>query len=127
MLIWLLTFSLNTYAATAGSLKTTLPTVQVLKRAVVEDRLENLPSVLMEARLESRLPAGYEFTDIDKGSIYDVLGFKVGDILMEINGEKVDSSLKAAQLIVALKTETRFNVKIKRGTKVSSLAYRIED
>lgn len=97
-----------------------------LKRSDVEKDLENLPALLQDASMEARNP-GYEFTQIEPKSVYDKIGFKVGDILLEINGHVVESSLEAMNLFVLLRDEKNFEVKIKRAGKISVRKYQVTD
>lgn len=100
---------------------------KVIKRAVVNEKMSNLLDVLQEARLEEALPDGYQFTDIDEGSIYRDLGFQVKDVLMEVNQNKVDSVTSASHLFIVLRNERDFTVKIKRGGKPMVFKYKIVD
>jgi hypothetical protein len=98
-----------------------------LKRAAVNDKISNLAAVLQDARLEEKLPDGFEFTQIEPKSIYETLGFKEKDILMEVNKHRIDSAAKATELFLALKNETDFAVRIKRKGQPITLTYHIED
>lgn len=95
-----------------------------LKRVEVDRHLENLPALLQDAAMEERNP-GFEFVQIEPKSVYETLGFKVGDILLEINGHAVESAIDASQMFVLMRDEKIFNVKFKRGGKTTARKYEI--
>ena len=57
---------------------------------------------------------GYRFKKIEKGSIIDAIGFKVGDMMYEVNGKKLDSMESVWKAYEELKTKTKFTVKFIR-------------
>jgi hypothetical protein len=97
-----------------------------IKRAQVEGELANLPALLQGARLEGR-KQGFEFVQVEPGSAYETLGFRIGDILLEINGHVLESSSQAMELFVLLRSETDFKIKLKRAGKVIERKYEIKD
>jgi hypothetical protein len=97
-----------------------------IKRSEAEKHLENLPALLQDAAMEERKD-GYEFTQIESKSVYETLGFKVGDTLMEINGHRVESPMDAMNLFVLLRDENNFSVKTKRAGKISVRKYTVTD
>ena len=50
------------------------------------------------------------FASIRKGSVYEDLGFKVGDVLKEVEGEEINSAEKALELYNKLKTNSRVQI-----------------
>ena len=54
--------------------------------------------------------AGWRFASIQKGSVYEDLGFKVGDVLTEVEGEEINSADKALELYNQLKTNSRVQI-----------------
>jgi S1-C subfamily serine protease len=97
-----------------------------IKRANVEGELANLPALLQGARLEGR-KQGFEFVQLEPGTAYEKLGFRIGDILLEINGHALESSSQAMELFVLLRSESDFKVKLKRDGKVIERKYEIKD
>jgi hypothetical protein len=93
-----------------------------VKRAEIDAELSDLPNLLQSARLEGR-DKGFEFVHIDPKSAYEYLGFKIGDILLEINGHELLTSTQAMELFVLLRSETDFKVKLKRDGKILERAY----
>jgi hypothetical protein len=98
----------------------------VIQRAEVEGQLSNLPELLEGARLEAR-SKGFEFVQIESQSAYAKLGFRLGDILLEINGHQLESAAQAMELFVLLRSETDFKVKLKRKTQLIERRYTIKE
>ena len=55
---------------------------------------------------------GFRFASIQSGSVYEDLGFKVGDIVSEVEGEQVNSIDKAGELFHRFKTSGRLQLKV---------------
>ena len=89
-----------------------------MKRSHVNKYLKKLPEILQQARMvPNRVTRngevfmdGFRFATIKKGSIYEDLGFKVGDVITEVEGEKVNSPEKALELYNRLQTNSRIQV-----------------
>ena len=82
---------------------------------------EKLHEVLRQARMvpNNRINEdgemsieGFRFASIKSGSVYEELGFKVGDIISEVEGEKVNSIDKAGELFHRFKTSGRLQMKV---------------
>ena len=65
------------------------------------------------------------FRSIKKGSIYDKLGLRNGDVLCGINGEPISDPGKAFSLMSELKTASHVDLCVKRGGKTNNYAYEI--
>ena len=89
-----------------------------LKRSVMNKYLKKLPEILQQARLVPNkvtrdgevFMEGWRFASIQKGSVYEDLGFKVGDVLTEVEGEEINSADKALELYNQLKTNSRVQI-----------------
>lgn len=97
-----------------------------IKRTDVESQLSNLPQLLEGARLEAR-SQGFEFVQIESQSAYAKLGFRLNDILLEINGHQLKNAAQAMELFVLLRSETDFTVKLKRNGKLIERKYTIKE
>ncbi|MFP5519213.1 MAG: type II secretion system protein GspC [Bdellovibrionia bacterium] len=104
-----------------------------IKRANLLKYINDLPSVLMQARaVPYREPGtgnivGFRILDIQPGSIFSQLGLNKMDIIKGVNGSPVDSPAKAMELFHALKGETNINIQIDRNGKNESFKYDIKD
>lgn len=61
---------------------------------------------------------GFRFASIKKGSVYEDLGFKVGDVITEVEGEKVDSPDKALELYNKFETNSRVQMLVNGEPRV---------
>lgn len=68
---------------------------------------------------------GYKITYIKPHSIFDKIGLKRGDILLEVNDKKLNSDADAWQLYKNFKQYNEFLIKIKRNNKIKELDYEI--
>lgn len=68
---------------------------------------------------------GLTLSKINPGSIYDKLGLKIGDIILEANGKKLDSPESALEFADSLKTADRVELKIKRAGQIKVIEYQL--
>ncbi len=102
-----------------------------IKRADLQKYLNDLPSVLMQARsAPARKPNGdiygFRILDIQPGSIYEQLGIQPGDVITGVNGTNLVSPAQAMELFNALKNSNGVNIGIERGGRNSNLNYNIK-
>jgi murein DD-endopeptidase MepM/ murein hydrolase activator NlpD len=71
--------------------------------------------------------AGYKLLDIKPGSIYDKLGLKNGDILLELNGKPVTQEDIFEDLSPVPSSGKTVVLKIKRNGKIEQLKYSISE
>lgn len=100
-----------------------------IDRGAVDNALENIGSVLGDARLtpvtENGAVQGFMVTEIKPRGIFDALGLKNGDVLRRVNGYEVTSPEKAVQVLTALKGQTDIELDIVRGGSPMSFNYQI--
>lgn len=89
-----------------------------LHRSDVKKYLKKLPEILNQARMVPNIIKkggqefmhGWRFASIQKGSVYEDLGFKVGDVITEVEGEPVDSAEKALELYNKFQTSSHVEI-----------------
>ena len=102
-------------------------------RSVINQHIKNLPDVLQQARVEPKLSAdgqllGHEFKWVQKGSIYENLGFQKGDILISVNGKSIHSEAEAQRLFQQFRTSSQFSIKVqKQSGEQRELSYNIDE
>ena len=84
-------------------------------RSSLNEYLQKLPDILQQARLEAKYGTdgkvlGHTFTWIEEGSVYESLGFAEGDVLMSINGEKINNDMEAQKLFQQFRADSQFSV-----------------
>ena len=99
------------------------------KRAYVNQQLANLNALLNDARvipIEQDGKPWFIFDFVREGSIYEKLGLKNKDVIVQINGFTVDSLPKALKLFEALQLEEKITLRIKRKGQLTDFQYFID-
>ncbi len=69
---------------------------------------------------------GYKITYIKRGSIFDRIGLKKGDILLEVNGKKLSSDKDAWDLYKNMNKFNYYEIKLKRNNQIKVINYEID-
>lgn len=91
-----------------------------VKRSDINDYLQRLPEILKQARVvpqhseKSGEIEGFRFASIDKGSVFEELGFEKGDVIKEVDGEAVTTPEKALELFDRLKGGSGFKMLVQK-------------
>lgn len=120
---------LNTKAEATGEAPPEDQRVFRFERAYVDEQLANFNQLLTDARVvptEKDGVALFMFKFIRKGSIYEKLGLKNQDIILEINGFTVDSVPKALKLFETLQSEREIVLKVEREGQPTEFQYYID-
>jgi type II secretion system protein C len=80
----------------------------------------DLAKILMQATAEPFIGedgqiAGFQVSQIDKGSIYDKSGIQDGDVITNINGNPLNNVPQTIKLLKNLKAESNFEVQLERN------------
>jgi type II secretion system protein C len=101
----------------------------VLDRRTVRENLDNLPSLLTQARAEVYFkegrPEGFQLSQIQQGSILKSVGFQDGDVIRSVNGREVRSLEDAIALYQQLGDSDSYTIGILRGEKPRTLHVKI--
>ncbi len=103
-----------------------------IQRSIVNKYFRNLPDILQKARVvpywENGVLVGHQFKYIEPGSVYEKeLGFKVSDIILSVNGEKVRSPIHAAELFHRVKSNSKLDMLVKRDGKDIPFSWSINE
>lgn len=105
-----------------------------MRRDDLNKYLSDLPSILTQARmLPNILPGsggqvdGFRFVSIQPNSIYEKLGFKVGDVIKGVNGDNVNSPSKAMELFNSLRNDNRIELSVERNGKLENFNYEVNE
>ncbi|MEX0595588.1 MAG: type II secretion system protein N [Candidatus Paceibacterota bacterium] len=94
----------------------------------LDEALDNLPQLLTQARavpyFQNGQSVGLRLFAIKKGSMFDEIGLKNGDILKDINGSSLADITQAIKLFERLREEKSINLNLERGK--SPIAYKYE-
>jgi general secretion pathway protein C len=102
----------------------------VVDREKVRQNLDNLPSLLMQARAELYFkegkPEGFQLSQIQKGSLLKSVGFEDGDVIRSVNGQEIRSLEDAIALYQQLGERDSYTIGILRGEKPRTLHVKIK-
>jgi general secretion pathway protein C len=120
-----------TAEANKEDVKETAPNQFEVKRADVIKYTSDLSNVLQQAAMVPvRGPGGeiqgFRFVNIQPDSIYTKLGFQVGDVIKNVNGEAIDSPAKALELYNALKGSNDIKLNVERNGREQEMQYMIK-
>jgi len=99
------------------------------QRVWVDEQLKNFEQLLNDARVVPTKKGGksyFMFQYIKNESIYEKLGLKQNDIILDINGFLVDTIGKALKLLEILQSEHEIAIKIERKGKPVQFHYYID-
>lgn len=109
--------------------KESAPGTYVLDRKTVRENLDNLPSLLTQARAELYFkggrPEGFQLSQIQNGSILKSAGFQDGDVIRSVNGREVRSMEDAIALYQQLGDGDSYTIGILRDEKPKTLHVKI--
>lgn len=105
-----------------------------MSRGDIAKYTADLGSILQQARMVPNIVPGsggkvdgFRFVSIQPGSIYEKLGFKVMDVIKQVNNEAVNSPTKAMELYNALKTEGQIRLTVERNGREETFNYNIRE
>lgn len=129
----LLNFGLQTGAPTSSGLVEQKGKFEFsIRRTDLEGLTQNLSSLLQQARMEPVFSPdgigveGFRFSNIQPGSIYEKLGFKIGDMIRSVNGEPVNSPTKAMEMYNVLKSSNSVQLGVDRDGREERFNYSIQ-
>lgn len=104
-----------------------LKVTEQLKDSLIGD---NLNKVLMQAaaipHTENGKLVGFQLLEIDQGSIFDVAGFKNGDVITHINEQPINNAALAIRALNSLKQANEASFGYMRANEKHQLLVRID-
>ena len=101
----------------------------VVSEDEVNDALANLPRLLSQARavpyFKNGKSVGMRLFAIRRGSLYEKLGLKNGDILKNVNNNSLSDPTQALKIFEQLKEQKSIKVELERAGKLKSFNYEI--
>ena len=116
----------------AEGVKQTGPWDYRIDRGMLNEQLQDLGKLGREARVipnydrESGTYKGFKLIGVRPNSLYRAIGIRSGDVIMQINGEELNSPGKALELFTKLQTSSSIQLDIGRRGQTHSLSYTIE-
>jgi general secretion pathway protein C len=100
-----------------------------ISRNVVQESLNNLASVMSQARVEPNIqggePEGFRITQIQSGSLLSSMGFRNGDVIKSVNGRDISTTEDAMRLYDTMKGSSFFQVGILRDNRSQTIQVRV--
>ena len=102
----------------------------IVERALVDDALANVESLATKIRVVPHKGSdgevdGYRLSAIRRGSLFDKLGIKNGDVVHAVNGLPLTSMEGAMSAFQSLQSEDEFSFDVTRRNKKSTFEYEI--
>lgn len=103
----------------------------VVERSLVEQALSNPEALAGQVRVTPHKAAdgtvdGYRMSGIRRGSVFEKLGIKNGDIIHSVNGKGLTSTANAMDAYQSLQNESSFNFEITRRSKRQTMEYQVQ-
>lgn len=101
-----------------------------VKRSLIEESMQNLNQLMKDVRIRPHFRNGESdgliVSGIKGGSVFRKLGLRNGDIIMGVDGSKIESVDDAMKLYSGLNDLENMKVDIKRRGKTQTLNFNIE-
>ena len=119
-------------SATSGEVSKSGRYQYSMKKSDVKKYTSNLTDVLKQARMQPNMVPGgriegFRFDWIQPNSIFEKLGFKVGDIIKGVDGEPINDPRKAMEAYRAFKNADRLKLDIIRKGQPDTIEYSITE
>lgn len=117
-------------AGSGGGIQATGENEYVVARSEVDSALENMSQLLTQVRavphFEGGTSVGFRLFAIRRGSLFDRIGLKNGDIITAINGNPMNDPGRAVAVLQELRDVRRLDVTALRNQQQLNLGYSIE-
>jgi general secretion pathway protein C len=116
--------------ASGGSIQATAENEFLVPRAEVDSALENMSQLFTQIRavphFEGGQSIGFRLFAIRRGSLFDRIGLKNGDIITSINGSEMSDPSRAVALLQELRDAQNLKVGAIRNQQPVELTYNIQ-
>lgn len=126
-------FNVVTATAVAPGITATSDNDRAVRREDLNRYLQDLPSILQQARAVPRIGANgliecFNIAEMQAGSIFEALGIRRGDCIESVNGERIDSPAKAMEMFQALRgSASQITLGFERGGRKESSNFSITE
>lgn len=101
----------------------------VVDQRAVAGIFDNMDRVLTDARftpyIEGGKLSGFQVSEVKTDGVFGLIGLHNGDVVLSINGYRLDSPGKVAQILGGLRGEAEVKVDVLRGRQPRTLRYQI--
>lgn len=101
-----------------------------VSQAAADNARANLNSLLQTARMVPQVQngqtIGFKLVELDRGSLLERIGLRVGDLVVEINQVELNSPEKALQIFQQVREASNISLGLIRNGKRETFEYRFE-
>jgi len=101
-----------------------------ISKAVADNARANLNSLLQTARMIPQVKngqtIGFKLVEMEKGSLLELIGLRVGDLIVEINQVKLNSPEKALQIFQQVREANNISLGLMRNGQPETFEYSFE-
>jgi general secretion pathway protein C len=106
------------------------PGTTVLSRSEVDEGLQDMGSLLRQALVRpyftAGVPDGFLISNIRPGSLYKKMGMMDGDIIQEVNHQKIQTADDVMGLLSTVKSSSNLSLTVKRKGNMETLNYHFQ-
>ena len=95
------------------------------EREIGGDLIQSVTSVRTEPRMVGGAPSGVTMSDLGRGDTLAQLGFQAGDVVVSVNGQRVNSEQDLALLAESLRSASDVRVQVIRGNLPRTLIFKV--
>jgi len=107
-----------------------LPGSTILSRSEIDEGLQDMGSLLRQALVRpyfnAGVPDGFLISNIRPGSLYKKMGMMDGDIIQEVNHQKIQTADDVMGLLSTIKSSTNLSLTVKRKGNPETLNYQFQ-
>lgn len=97
-----------------------------ISAAYVEEVTQSLWTAVNESAYGVVTSSGLKLLAVSSGDVTYRLGFRTGDVLVNVNGQPLSTLARIEYALLALVSETQFTVQVKRGTNTLYYHYTVD-
>lgn len=101
-----------------------------LKREKIEEAVGNLNTLMKQVRIRPHFkdgqPDGLTISGVRRGSIFSEMGLRNGDVIVGVDGKKIESVDDALSLYQNLQSASDVQVQIRRRGRLQNIDYKVE-
>lgn len=117
-------------AGTRDGIRRTGKHKRLVRKETLNRQLNNLPKLLRQAKAvphtRNGKKAGFRVKNIQKGSVFEDLGIRVGDVIQSVNGNPIRTPRQALTAYRELKSSDSFRVDVLREGQPVTLSYSVQ-
>jgi general secretion pathway protein C len=106
------------------------PGATVLSRSEIDEGLQDMGSLLRQALVRpyfnAGVPDGFLISNIRAGSLYKKMGMMDGDIIQEVNHQKIQTADDVMGLLNLVKSSASLSLTVKRKGNLETLNYQFQ-